>query len=634
MTTVPNGVANKSAAFSAAIILIASLFSGCAAVGPATSLNSLGANSTSANSKSTVSSVAVSPGTAATNVGSTIQFAAAVQGTTTNKAVTWKVSAGSINSSGLFTAPATAGTATVVATSSADSSKTATATIAVAAAASTSATKTTSETPTINNLFATPASITAGQQTTIEWSVTGETSLSLSGVGTVTGSSGSVAPSKTTTYTLTATNAAGSTSKTVTVSVAASTAPTTPTAPPTPTSTQQLFLTGVNTHFGQDKGNVDANTSLIQAMGATTIRDEVYWKEVEHSKGVYALPSFATPWVNAAVSKGLKPLITLDYGNPLYDNGDKPTTPDAIEAFAAYAEFIATQFKGRVMMYEVWNEWDRTTGGTTAGTPQAYVNLLKVVYPRLKAVDPNIVVLGGGISAGAILSPWFGQMLQAGALKSADAISIHEYIFTSTGSGRTPETLITKLQGVETTMRSYNGNQDVPLYLTETGWPTNTGTSGSSLAEAGDFNAETTLLLASMPYFKGIWWYDFQDDGSVASDTEDNFGLVTVNLTPKPGYYAVMDTIAWMAGAKFSTRMTTSDPTVDGIKLTLSNGQQAMALWRIGAGSSSVEVSGSESTQSINANVAGTTTFAIKSPQVQDVTESPVWFVGDSLGLQ
>jgi polysaccharide biosynthesis protein PslG len=627
MTTVPNGVANKSAAFSAAIILIASFFAGCAAVGPATSLNSLAANST-------VSSVAVSPGSAATNVGGTIQFAAAIQGTTTNKAVTWKVSAGSINSSGLFTAPATAGTATVVATSSADSTKTATATIAVAAAASTTAPKTTSETPTINSLIATPASITTGQKSTIEWSVTGGTSLSLSGVGTVTGSSGSVAPSKTTTYTLTVTNAAGSTSKTVTVSVAASTAPTNTTTPPTPTSTQQLFTTGVVTHFGQDAGNVDANTSLIQAMGATTIRDEVYWKEVEHSKGSYALPSFANPWVNAAVSKGLKPLITLDYGNPLYDNGDKPTTPDAIEAFAAYAEFIATQFKGRVMMYEVWNEWDRTTGGTTAGTPQSYVNLLKVVYPRLKAVDPNIIVLGGGISAGAILSPWFGEMLQAGALKSADAISIHEYIFTSTGSGRTPETLITKLQGVETTMRTYNGNQDFPLYLTETGWPTNTGAQGTTLAEAGDFNAETTLLLASLPYLKGIWWYDFQDNGSVANYTEDNFGLVHVNLSPKPGYYALMDTIAWMAGAKFSARMTTSDPTVDGIKLTLSNGQQAMALWRIGAGSSSVEVTGSESTQSINANVAGTTTFAIKSPQVQDLTESPVWFVGDSLGLQ
>jgi hypothetical protein len=390
----------------------------------------------------------------------------------------------------------------------------------------------------------------------------------------------------------------------------------------------------VVTHFGQDLGNVDANTSLIQAMGATTIRDEVYWREVEHSKGSYALPSITNIWVNTALSKGLKPLITLDYGNPLYDNGNKPTTADAVEAFAAYAEYVATQLKGRVTMYEVWNEWDLTTGGTTAGTPQAYVTLLKAVYPRLKAVDPNIIVVGGGISAGAILSPWFGEMLQAGALKSADAISIHEYIFGSTGSGRTPETLITKLQGVETTMRSYNGNQDFPLYLTETGWPTNTGASGTSLAEAGDFNAETTLLLSSLPFLKGIWWYDFQDDGSVASSTEDNFGLVHVNLSPKPGYYALTDTIAWMAGAKFSARLTTSDPAVDGVKLTLANGQQAMALWRVGAGSSSVEVTGGETTQSINAASAGTTTFQIKTPQVQELTESPVWFVGDSLGLQ
>jgi hypothetical protein len=109
---------------------------------------------------------------------------------------------------------------------------------------------------------------------------------------------------------------------------------------------------------------------------------------------------------------------------------------------------------------------------------------------------------------------------------------------------------------------------------------------------------------------------------------------VHVNLSPKPGYYALTDTIAWMAGAKFSARLTTSDPAVDGVKLTLGNGQQAMALWRVGAGSSSVEVTGGETTQSINAASAGTTTFQIKTPQMQELTESPVWFVGDSLGLQ
>jgi hypothetical protein len=391
---------------------------------------------------------------------------------------------------------------------------------------------------------------------------------------------------------------------------------------------------GVVTHFGQDHGNVEANLNLIKEMGATTIRDEVYWKELEHQKGRYAMSTIDENWINAAVAKGLKPLVTLGYGNPLYDNGNKPTSAAAIEAFANYAEFVATQFKGRVMMYEVWNEWDLTTGNTSKGTPQAYVNLLKAVYPKLKAVDPNIIVVGGGVSAGAVLSDFFGEMLDAGALKSADAISIHEYIYTSAGAKRSPEMLISKLAGVEATLQSRNGNKTFPLYLTETGWPTNTGTAGTSQAEAGDFNAETALLVPSVAGLKGIYWYDFQDDGSVASSTEDNFGLIHVNLNPKPGYYALTDARNWMAGAKFTARITTSDSAVDGVKFTLADGTEALALWRMGAGSSNVEVTGGETMESIRQTSAGTTTFKVKSPVLQDLTESPVWFVGTGLKVQ
>jgi polyhydroxybutyrate depolymerase len=72
---------------------------------------------------------------------------------------------------------------------------------------------------------ASPASVTAGQSATLSWSVTGASSLSISGgVGSVTGlSSRSVTPTATTTYVLTATNSAGSSvtaSATVTVTAA------------------------------------------------------------------------------------------------------------------------------------------------------------------------------------------------------------------------------------------------------------------------------------------------------------------------------------------------------------------------------------------------------------------------------
>jgi hypothetical protein len=596
-----------TSALSVAIILGVSILSGCAAVVHP----QLAANSPSG---STVSSISISPNPASSALGGTIQFAAAVAGTTSNKSVTWKASAGSITSSGLYTASSTAQTATVTATSSADSTKWASATVTINSAAP--------GVPVIGELVATPSTIQAGQSSSLQWSVTGATSLNLTGIGTISGASLKITPAETTTYTLVAANAAGSVSQSVTVTVVGQSVE------------QSSFEMGVNTHFGQDKGNVQANLSLIRQMGATTIRDEVYWKEVENVKGQYAIPAISETFVNAALAQGLKPLLTLDYGNPFYDSGNKPTTPDAIEAFAQYAVFVATQFKGRVSMYEIWNEWDLDTGNTTPGTPQSYINLLKVVYPRLKAIDPNIVVLGGGVSGGAIISPWFGQMLDAGAMNSADAISIHQYIFTATGSGRTPETLINNLLGVEATLRSHNGNQDYPLYLTETGWPSNTGASGTTPDEAGDFNAETMLLLPTLPFLKGLWWYDFQDDGTTTNYTEDNFGLVHVDLTPKPGFYALSAVTNWMTGAQFSTRLKTSDPAVDGVEFLLPDGHQAFALWRQGAGLSSVQITGASTMQAINNVSPNMVSSQITSPLIQDLTESPLWFLGESLQLQ
>jgi hypothetical protein len=79
-------------------------------------------------------SVSVSPSTASVQPSQTKQFSATVSGTT-NTAVTWTATGGTINSSGLYTAPASPGTYTVTATSAADTSKSATATVTVQAVA-------------------------------------------------------------------------------------------------------------------------------------------------------------------------------------------------------------------------------------------------------------------------------------------------------------------------------------------------------------------------------------------------------------------------------------------------------------------------------------------------------------------
>jgi len=74
--------------------------------------------------------------------------------------------------------------------------------------------------PVIASFTATPASITAGQSSTLQWSVQNSTSVSISSIGSVSASgTNNVSPTVTTVYTLTATNAAGSTTKTATVTV-------------------------------------------------------------------------------------------------------------------------------------------------------------------------------------------------------------------------------------------------------------------------------------------------------------------------------------------------------------------------------------------------------------------------------
>jgi Glycosyl hydrolase family 79 C-terminal beta domain len=64
----------------------------------------------------------------------------------------------------------------------------------------------------------------AGQSVTLAWSVTGATSLNLSGVSAVTGTSTVVTPAQTTDYTLTAANSGGNASQSLTVTVQQGTA--------------------------------------------------------------------------------------------------------------------------------------------------------------------------------------------------------------------------------------------------------------------------------------------------------------------------------------------------------------------------------------------------------------------------
>ena len=128
-------------------------------------------------------SVAITPTSASIQAGATQQFTATVTGST-NTAVTWSASGGSVSGSGLYTAPGTPGTYTVKATSAADGTKSASAGVTVTSTPAQIAVSPTSLS------FASIAANTSSTQT-LKISNTGGSNLSVTGA-TVTGNGFSV----------------------------------------------------------------------------------------------------------------------------------------------------------------------------------------------------------------------------------------------------------------------------------------------------------------------------------------------------------------------------------------------------------------------------------------------------------
>ncbi len=79
--------------------------------------------------------------------------------------------------------------------------------------------------PVIASFSASPASIAQGQSSTLTWNVTGAASLSIAGIGTVSGTSLQVSPTETATYVLSAANSSGTTTASATVTVVPTTVP-------------------------------------------------------------------------------------------------------------------------------------------------------------------------------------------------------------------------------------------------------------------------------------------------------------------------------------------------------------------------------------------------------------------------
>lgn len=155
---------------------------------------------------------------------------------------------------------------------------------------------------------------------------------------------------------------------------------------------------------------------LVQEMNFGWVKQVFAWRDIEApAKGEY---NWYRPdrIVQQANEAGLKLLVRIDH-QPLWsvlalEDEGKPITnnqpPANYQDFGDFCFALASNYKGRIQAYQVWNEPNlNREWGDQIPNPAEYTELLRVCYQGIKSADPNAIVVSAG------LAPTGGPMPQA-----------------------------------------------------------------------------------------------------------------------------------------------------------------------------------------------------------------------------
>jgi WD40 repeat protein len=343
-----------------------------------------------------------------------------------------------------------------------------------------------------------------------------------------------------------------------------------------------------------EQSDPDRYVGLIEAGGADSLRDDVQWAFVEPIEGVFDWWT-TDALVTESAEHHLHALLTVDT-TPAWANGGSfvndtlpPLNPAAYGQFAA--EVAARYGPGgtfwaanpQLPVYlpaglELWNEENFSSfwGGETPD-PGVYAEMVAAAYSRVKAVDPGMTVVLGGLgpqggyddvdctgqqATGHDASAWNGlNYLQAlygdGIQGNFDAVGWHAYNFAN---GTTAASMLaytrcsawSQMAATPVSVRSLmtaNGDAAKQIWITEAGAPTCTGSVGSSPytcvlpAQQADLATSEVQIWKTLSWAGGFYWYEIRDDWSESESFSGHFGAVSADDSPKPAYNALAQ--AW-----------------------------------------------------------------------------------------
>jgi len=292
-----------------------------------------------------------------------------------------------------------------------------------------------------------------------------------------------------------------------------------------------LFQSIIGAGVPQWEGVNHLGLSYAESLNTHYIRAGIDWWVAEPSPGIFDT-SRTDPVIDEHEKRGMKTIFVFIGGN-LAHTGEwyiPPQTEEEVHLFGDYVEAIASHYKGRGLIYEIWPEPENTVWNPRL-TVQQFAAILVESSDRIRRVDPSATIMSGGILS---FSPdYVRAVISAGGLNNVDAFGVHSYNI------RSPEYLSDKLYGLRAELNRAGFGQ-LPIWDPE--WGICSFPFGADTLEEGRLRQ---ARLVARQYLSGwanglqaIATWSFIDRGTDPYAFE-TCGLLDVNYNEKPAYQAL-----------------------------------------------------------------------------------------------
>lgn len=284
--------------------------------------------------------------------------------------------------------------------------------------------------------------------------------------------------------------------------------------------------------YTEKTDKISPDIAGIAGVGAHWMRTAIRWDLVEPNSASSDDWTKADLIVGDAQKQGLTLILNIT-GTPPWARAPGAGTvefPPDLHTYATFAGKMAARYKGKVYAYELGNEPNHTKSFARPD-PQLYEQVLQDSYPLIKAGDPNVLVLTGGLGGikdkdGIVPgNVYLADLYKDGAKPYFDGVSYHPYTYPQLPSSDSAKPGWTNMLSARQTMVD-NGDSAKKIFVTEYGAPTG-GPNSVNEDQQAAIMYDAYRLWATYSWAGPLCWFDYRDKGTDTSDHGNFFGLYT-----------------------------------------------------------------------------------------------------------